>query len=482
MHRSGEGGESGRGTRRTAGGRRRKGESDGSSGCYRLLFERNPIPMWVFDRATLRFLAVNEAAKHQYGYSESEFLAMTIAQIRPEETVQALLSDIAVHRRGLQDRAVWRHRRKDGSPIDVEIVCHDLEFEKAEAMLVAAYDVTDRERAQDAARRAEEKYRAIFDNAVVGIFQHTPEGRPVNVNLAFARMHGYETPAALLAEVSNAAEQLFVEPERMAEIARAAAKEGVARGAEVELYRRDGSRLWVRVHLRALRDASGEVAMFEGTAEDITDRKAAEAQVKFLAYHDALTGLPNRMLFEDRLENALAGARRAQEKVAVLFLDLDRFKDINDSLGHAAGDAMLKEIASRYRECAREEDTVARVGGDEFLILLRHVASREEAEGVALRIMEAITRPFRLQESTLRTSCSIGVSLYPEDGEHGEALIRNADAAMYQAKQSGSNRVCSFSKVVAAGVRMRARRAGEDSGGGEPAEASGGQGARRVNS
>jgi diguanylate cyclase (GGDEF)-like protein/PAS domain S-box-containing protein len=412
---------------------------------YRVLFERNPIPMWVFNRKTLRFLAVNRAALRQYGYSETEFLGMTILEIRPEETVPTLIEDVGLRRRGLQERAVWKHRRKDGSIIAVEIVCHDLEFDRTEAMLVAAYDVTERQRAQEAARVAEEKYRAIFDQAVVGIFQHTSDGRPLNVNRAFAKMHGYDSPEQLLAEVSDAAGQLFVEPERMAEIVRAALETGIVRGAEVELYRRDRSRFWVMVNLRAVKDSSGALRLFEGTAEDITDRKAAEAQVKFLAYHDALTGLPNRMLFMDRLENALAGARRKPAKAAVLFLDLDRFKYVNDSLGHSAGDEMLQEIAARLRQCLREEDTVARVGGDEFLIMLREVASREEVEAAAGRIREWVTRSFTIQSHSLSTSCSIGISLYPEDGADGETLIRKADAAMYAAKENGSNDVRFFS-------------------------------------
>jgi diguanylate cyclase (GGDEF)-like protein/PAS domain S-box-containing protein len=324
-------------------------------------------------------------------------------------------------------------------------VCHDLVFDGAEAMLVAAYDVTDRERAQEAARLAEEKYRAIFDNAVVGIFQHTADGRPLNVNPAFARMHGYDSPGQLLSEVSNAAAQLFVEPERMAQIALEALDNGIVRSAEVELYRRDRSRFWVMVNLRAVRDASGAVECFEGTAEDITARKAAEAQVKFMAYHDALTGLPNRMLFMDRLENALAGARRKPARVAVLFLDLDRFKYVNDTLGHSAGDEMLEQIAGRLRRCLREEDTVARVGGDEFLVMLREVSNRDEIETATERIREEMSKSFTIQNHPLSLGCSIGISLCPDDGYDAEELIQKADEAMYAAKESSSsNRVRFF--------------------------------------
>ncbi len=415
-----------------------------SDAQYRLLFESNPIPMWVFHLDSLRFLAVNRAAIRQYGYSEEEFLGMTIAQIRPEETVPDLMRDLSLGRTGLQAREVWKHRRKDRTLLDVEAVCDDLEFHGARAMLVAAYDVTERQQAQEAARRAEEKYRAIFDNAVVGIFQHAPDGRPLRINHAFACMHGYDSPEELLREVPNAAAQLFVTPERMMEICQTAAEQGIVRGAEVELYRKDRSRFWVMVNLRAIRDPQGALVMFEGTAEDISHRKAAEAQVSFLAYHDALTGLPNRELFKDRLENALAGARRKKERLAVLFLDLDRFKNINDSLGHSCGDEVLKAVAGRLRQCARQQDTVARLGGDEFLIMLANLRERNEAEDVARRVVEAMAQTFVVEGRALSTGGCIGISVFPEDGSDSETLIRNADAAMYCAKEEGSNRVRVF--------------------------------------
>ncbi len=414
---------------------------------YRLVFESNPIPMWVFDRRTLQFLAVNRAAVRQYGYSEEEFLRMTILEIRPPETVPAVLDDIAQVHAGLQERAGWLHRRKNGTDLDVEIVCHDLEFQGVAAVLVAANDVTDQKRAQEAARQAEEKYRAIFDEAVIGIFQHTPDGQPLEVNRAFARMHGYDSPEELLAEIRNAPEQVFVNPARMAELCQQAVHE-VVRNAEVELYRRDRSRIWVLVNLRAVHDASGAVVRFEGTAEDITDRKAAEAQVTFLAYHDALTGLPNRTLFTDRLEMALAGVRRSGEKLAVLFLDLDRFKYINDSLGHSVGDRMLQDVAKRLKACVREQDTVARVGGDEFLIMLDRIAGKSDAEAATQRILRAMARPFSVQDRTLNTSCSIGICVFPGHGHDGETLIRNADTAMYCAKDDGSHRVRFFSDAM----------------------------------
>jgi diguanylate cyclase (GGDEF)-like protein/PAS domain S-box-containing protein len=288
-----------------------------------------------------------------------------------------------------------------------------------------------------ALRLAEEKYRAIFEDAVVGIFQITPEGRPLSINRALAQMYGYDSPEQLLAEVSNVAGQLFVDPGRMGELANALDENGVVRGAVVEVYRRDRTKKWQLVNLRAVRDAGGNIALHEGTVEDITDRKAAEERVQYLAYYDALTGLANRTLLQDRLSKALAGARRQKDKVALLFLDLDRFKNINDSLGHSVGDLVLKDVAERLKRTAREQDTVARLAGDEFLIVLTDVKDIPDAAVAAERFMDAMTAEFVVQDHPLSISCSLGISIFPEHGADGETLIKNADAAMYCAKDYG---------------------------------------------
>jgi diguanylate cyclase (GGDEF)-like protein/PAS domain S-box-containing protein len=172
---------------------------------------------------------------------------------------------------------------------------------------------------------------------------------------------------------------------------------------------------------------------------DITERKVAQERVQYLAYYDALTGLPNRTLLQDRLAKALASARRRKDKVAFLFLDLDRFKDINDSLGHSVGDLLLQEVAERLRKFAREQDTVARLGGDEFLITLTQVKDLTDAAVAAERFINAMTAAFVVQGHSLNIGCSIGISIFPEHGADGETLIKNADAAMYSAKDIGRN-------------------------------------------
>jgi diguanylate cyclase (GGDEF)-like protein len=183
----------------------------------------------------------------------------------------------------------------------------------------------------------------------------------------------------------------------------------------------------------------GVLIGYEGTNVDITDRKVAEERVQYLAYYDALTGLPNRTLLQDRLTKALASARRQKGKVALLFLDLDRFKTINDSLGHSFGDLFLQAVAERLKRFTREQDTVARLGGDEFVIVLTAVKDVADAAVAAERLMDAMTAEFVVQGHSVSISCSVGISIFPEHGTDGETLTKNADAAMYSAKDNGPN-------------------------------------------
>ena len=384
----------------------------------------------------------NHAFTKMTGYSKEEILGQNPRLLKsgkqPESYYANLWSTISSGR-------VWQgeivNRRKDGTTYTEEMtitpVTQDLGSMTDTYFIAIKQDITERKQAQQALRHAEEKYRAIFEDAVVGIFQTTPDGCPLSVNRAYAEMLGYDSPEQLLAEVSNVARQLFVDPGRMGELGHALDENDVVRGAEVEIYRRDRTKKWVLVNLRAVRDHGGNIVLREGTVEDITDRKVAEERVQFLAYYDALTGLPNRTLLQDRLSRALASARRRKDKVALLFLDLDGFKTINDSLGHSFGDLFLQVVAERLKRFAREQDTVARVGGDEFLIVLTAVKDAADAAVAAERIMNAMTAACVIQGRSLSISCSVGISIFPEHGRDGEILIKNADAAMYWAKEKG---------------------------------------------
>ena len=403
---------------------------------------------------------VNDAFTTMTGYSKEEALGKNPRLLKsgdqPEAYYAKLWSTISSGK-------VWQgeivNRRKDGTTYTEEMtitpVTLDFRNPANRYFIAIKQDVTERKQAEQAARQAEEKYRAIYEDAVVGILQTTPEGRPLSVNRAFAQMHGYDSPEEFLAEVSNLGRQLFVDPSRVDELRYVLAENGVVRGAEMEIYCRDRTRKWMRANMRAVRDGGGNVVLHEGTVEDITDRKVAEERVQFLAYYDALTELPNRTLLQDRLAKALAGARRRKDKVALLFLDLDRFKIINDSLGHSCGDLLLQGVAERLKKWARELDTVARLGGDEFLIVLTSVKDVADAAVAADRIVKSMTAGFVVQGHPLSISCSLGISVFPEHGADGDTLIKNADAAMYCAKENGRNNFRFFTEEMNAQVAER---------------------------
>lgn len=209
-------------------------------------------------------------------------------------------------------------------------------------------------------------------------------------------------------------------------------------------------KLFIHVEAEGHRDTTGRITLVSGTFQDITARKQAEEKIRYLAYYDSLTGLPNRVLFKENLKRAVAVSEQHKRQVAILFLDLDRFKGINDSLGHDAGDLLLQQVADRLRLRVRPYDSVsrdseeqrdsliARLGGDEFTILLEGIANPESAARVARRVIEALEEPFELNGNEIFISCSIGISIYPHDGTDMEVLVKNADVAMYCAKDLGS--------------------------------------------
>jgi diguanylate cyclase (GGDEF)-like protein/PAS domain S-box-containing protein len=203
---------------------------------------------------------------------------------------------------------------------------------------------------------------------------------------------------------------------------------------------KDGNIKWVLSRgMVVSRDADGNALRMIGTHTDITDRKAAADYMQYQAQHDVLTGLPNRALMTYRLQQALAQAKRDKTRSAVMFIDLDKFKPVNDTLGHAIGDLLLKEVAQRMQSSVRAADTVARIGGDEFIVVLPIIEQEQDAMIVAEKILHALHQPFKVAGHTLNISASVGVAVYPEHGDNDQLLIRNADTAMYYAKQDGRN-------------------------------------------
>jgi diguanylate cyclase (GGDEF)-like protein/PAS domain S-box-containing protein len=298
-------------------------------------------------------------------------------------------------------------------------------------------DISERMAANEALREAVRRYSSLFEHATEGIFQTTPQGRYLNANPALAHIYGHASPDDLIEHLHDIQRLLYVSPARRDEFVRLMHEHGVVRNFESQVYRRDGSIIWISENARAVKNTDGSVLFFEGTVVDITERKQHDAELEHQASHDSLTGLPNRSLLRDRIEQAIVKAQRDGHLVAVVFVDLDHFKLINDSLGHHVGDRLLLEVADRLLANVRGHDSVARLGGDEFVVVLTEQHDDNEIVSLVSRLLDVISQPWMDENQEYGIGCSIGISCYPQDGDTPDALLRCADAAMYKAKESG---------------------------------------------
>jgi diguanylate cyclase (GGDEF)-like protein/PAS domain S-box-containing protein len=305
-------------------------------------------------------------------------------------------------------------------------------------LLLIGQDVTFRRQARLRLQESEEFFRLTFSQAAVGIALLSREGRFLRVNRKLSQIVGY-TEIELLQRFYHQVTHPEELDEDKAQVARLV--EGGVRDFQRETrYRcKDGRTVWVALSASTMREAASGQLRLILAVEDISRRKQAEEALVRMASHDALTGLPNRLLLQDRLGQAIVHAQRARRQVGVMFIDLDRFKHVNDSLGHEAGDQLIVEIARRLSGALRESDTVARQGGDEFVVVLADLNGPDDAALVASKLLESLFQPLTLVGHEVFPSGSIGIAMYPGDGRDSEALLKAADSAMYRAKGSGGN-------------------------------------------
>ncbi|WP_232828979.1 putative bifunctional diguanylate cyclase/phosphodiesterase [Simplicispira lacusdiani] len=309
-------------------------------------------------------------------------------------------------------------------------------------------DVTQRQATLEALEHAELRYRHIFEHASEGIFQTTREGQYLAANPALARIYGYATPQELMADLSDIEHRLYVQAGRREVFHRLMKAQGQVLNFESEVFRRDGTRIWISENAHIVRGSQGEFLCYEGTVQDITERRRYQAQLERQANHDLLTGLPNRVLLGDRIAQGIARAQRLGYFLALVFIDLDNFKYINDSLGHAAGDELLKVIATRLTGCLRSSDTVARLGGDEFVLLVNDHYRMGSVISLLERVLQDIGRPIVLGGREFHVGASLGVAMYPGDGDDAQQLLKHADVAMYAAKDRGRNNFQFFTREL----------------------------------
>ncbi len=360
------------------------------------------------------------------------------------------------------------HRRNGASfPLELSVV--QLPHTQPPRHLALIRDLSTQDQANRAALEArrqldevDEMRRVIVHNAPYAIFVLNAQGIIQTVNPAGEKLVGHKAREL----VGRCSAQRFFDPEMVADRARllalrlnepvrefnvlqhlAAESPGVP--SEWTLHRSDGSFIVTEITVTELRDEQGQLNGYLSMAYDVTSRREAERQLQHMAQHDALTSLPNRNMLQEQLKLCMALADRQHHPLALMFLDIDRFKKINDGLGHQVGDLVLMEVAHRLRRAMRTSDIVARLGGDEFVVLLPHISAAEDVERVAAKVLQLFADPLRIDQHELRVTPSIGVAIYPEHGRDSITLMRHADLAMYQAKSNGRNRVQVYSDSMA---------------------------------
>ncbi|GAB4255975.1 MAG: hypothetical protein Kow0065_04470 [Methylomicrobium sp.] len=318
-----------------------------------------------------------------------------------------------------------------------------------------AQDITEQREAEDQLRLA----ASVFDNSLNGILITDAHARIVKVNRVFSDIMGYSA-AEVLGRKPNLLKSEHHDKQFYRTLWTALERDGKWQG-EIWDRRKDGELIPLWQNISAIRDDTGRVTHYVSVFYDLSEQKQSAKHIYHLAYYDALTDLPNRQLFKERCEHALERASRDGQTLAVLFLDLDRFKHVNDSLGHPVGDELLCKVAQALKNALRHGDTVARLGGDEFIVLLENTKSRLDIEQVADKILKAICQPFVVQGHKLDIGTSIGISRYPEDGQDATSLIKHADLALYQAKEKGRGNFQFYEAHLTARVKERLFLEGE---------------------
>ncbi len=385
-------------------------------------------------------IEVSDSFCAMLGYTRDEVVGMNVAQwdaqFTDAERSAKIREQFDLKRRSLFET---RHRRKDGSIFDVEVSGFPLELGGQPVLFNSSRDITKRKAAEGKLQNSEASLRAILDNVPYLIWLKDISGRFIAVNRAFFNTTGLSRIQDVLGKTD-----FDLWPEHLAQKYSADDAEVLSMCKQKlteEMSMDNGEIHWVETFKAPIMDMDGHLLGTTGFAQDITGRKNAEGKIRHLAHYDPLTDLPNRTLFSDRLQQALATAKRDKTHMALMFLDLDKFKPINDTLGHHVGDLLLKEAAKRMQDCVRESDTVARIGGDEFVVLLPVIETEQDAILVAEKVRETLNRAFVLVGQSLNISSSTGIAVYPQHGTNETQLMKNADIAMYHAKESGRDNV-----------------------------------------
>jgi diguanylate cyclase (GGDEF)-like protein/PAS domain S-box-containing protein len=379
-----------------------------------------------------RFVQVSKACEKIWGYTVKELEGRDYRElVHPEETAAPLIADDSVAANGVVFEFETRYIHKSGRPVDMRWACAWSAEDKL--FYCAARDLAELRKESRKREETEQRFRSLFESHTDAIFSLDLDGTYVSTNKAMSKLTGYSVE-----ELRGKHFHALIAPEGREKVDAffVASAQGQPQNFDTVCIGKSGTRF--EVHVTSLPIiVNGQIVGVHGVARDITYSKNYERRIEYLANYDSLTGLPNRNLLDDRVRHAIIQADRLGLQVGVLYLDINRFKLINDSLGHDKGDMLLQIVANRLQENVREGDTVARVGSDEFVVLLENIAAIEAVSVVAAELLSAIGTPIRIGTVDLTVSTSVGASVYPKDGKDHVALMKSADLAMYQAKRAG---------------------------------------------
>lgn len=408
---------------------------------FRMALDSSIDAIYLIDYEHMRFIDANETASTTLGYTHQELMTMGPDDLKPDkgerERIDRRFEEV-IRSQSKTGMVRTVHQRKDGTRLPVEVHLRAVVSDGRQLLVAVVRDISARLKAETVLRESEERFRAAFNQAAVGLAHVGPDGRWLMVNRKLCEIVGYSQK-----ELVGMSFQEITHPEDLIadkELARRMMARELDEKTREKRYRhKNGYYIWVNLTSSLVRDENGKPKYYSTVVEDISRRKQIEEELLHLASHDALTHLPNRSLLLDRLSQALAYANRSSGQVAIMLIDLDRFKNINDSLGHDVGDKIIMEVGRRLSSLGQHGDTIARVGGDEFVVVLPDVTREETVAMLAQQTLESLSQPLTIQGHEFYPTGSIGISLYPKDGHDSQALLKNADTAMYRAKDAGRN-------------------------------------------
>ncbi len=409
------------------------------------IFHINPEPMTLTRLDDGRYIEVNESFLKTFGYRRDEVIGHTAEELGIWVDMERDRSQIVgqIRDKGLASEIEAEFRTKSGETIRFYLGATRIESAIGPLLLLVGRDVTALRISEEALRQSEERFRGLIEHLPLGVLI-AQDGLICYANASSLEMIDHRLPEVIgqpflrLVHEDDQAMVLEFHQRRMQ-------GDKADFCYDLRVRRRSGEVCYWRVHASPDQWEGRPASL--AVCADVTRQKLAELRMTKLALHDQITGLPNRTLLEDHARQEIAQAGKG---FALVYLDLDGFKAVNDQYGHAAGDEVLKKVAQRLRRSIRESDTAARVGGDEFVVLLRHIDGYRTAMRVAEKIRMVVARPLQIRGGEQRISASFGISLYPRDGQGLQLLMKRADEAMYRAKRCGRNRVCCFGEEVAA--------------------------------